>query len=208
MNDWYTWVFSGCGIVIVSGVYTYLKSNKKFRRILFLDRNQVDKEIGTVSERFDNAKECVYISGNDCAFVAVSESARIEKLLKRNVRVKVMLVDPDSAAPGMLPKIDPRFPTEAAFKESARNTILCLRELKKRYPNLFEYRLLPILPALGFFITDLNSDKSILKIEIYTAKEWTPIDSRPHLVIKRKEKQWKNYFINQWENYWSLAKEE
>jgi hypothetical protein len=208
MNEWYTWVFSGCGVAAFSGLLSYWSTKEKFRRILFLDRNKVDKELGTVSERFDKANESVFISGNDCAFVAVAESPKIEKLLRRNVRVKIMVVDPDSPTPEMLAKIDPRFPTKSVFTESMINTISGLRQLKKKFPDLFEYRLLPILPALGFFITDPHGKEGIVKIEIYTAKEWKPIDSRPHLIIKRKEKLWRNYFLDQWENYWSIAKEE
>ena len=208
MNEWYTWMFSGFGVAGLSWLLSYLRAKSKFRRILFLDRNQVDKELGTVSERFDNANESVFISGNDCAFVAVSESPRIEKLLGRNIRVKILVVDPDSTAPHMLAKIDPRFSTEKAFKESMITVKSGLREIKNKYPEHFEYRFLPILPALGFFIIDPYSEKGIVKIELYTAKEWKPIDSRPHLIIKKKERQWRNYFLNQWDNYWAMAKEE
>jgi hypothetical protein len=108
----------------------------------------------------------------------------------------------------MLEKIDPRFPTAQSFRESMRNTLQCLRMFKSNYPDLFDYRLLPILPALGFFIVDPHSKEGIVKIELYTAKEWKPISSRPHLVIKRKEKQWRNYFLDQWENYWTLGRQE
>jgi hypothetical protein len=189
-------------------VFSYFWAKERFRRILFLDRNHVDKELGTVSERFDNANESVYISGNDCAFVAVAESPKIERLLLRRVRVKIIVVDPDSAAPDMLAKIDPRFHTANAFRESMVTVKSGLRELKRKYPEHFEYKMLPILPALGFFIIDPHSEKGIVKIELYTAKEWKPIHSRPHLVIKRKERLWRNYFLDQWENYWNIAKED
>jgi hypothetical protein len=208
MNELFSVLFGGAGVAVVSWLISYFWTRARFRRILFLDRASVDKELGGVEERFDNAREEVWISGNDCAFVAVAESPKVEKLLDRKVRVKILVVDPDSAAPAMLAKIDPRFPTEAAFKESMATVKSGLRELKRKYPQHFEYRLLPILPAMGFFIIDPHSEEGIVKFEIYTAKDWKPIDSRPHLIIKRKEKLWRNYFLDQWKNYWELGNED
>lgn len=77
---------------------------------------------------------------------------------------------------------------------------------RKQYPNLFEYRLLPILPALGSFITDQEGNRGTVKVEIYTAKQWRPIDSRPHFVLSSLTPEWRAYFVNQWENYWNLAR--
>lgn len=173
-------------------------------RSQIMGRSQIDHELGEVEERFRKAKREVCISGNDCAFVAVAEAPKVERLLSRGIYVKVLVVDPDSPATSMLPMIDPRFPTEAAFKQSMSTVLFGLREFKRRFPDHFEYRLLPILPAFGFFIIDPESADGLVKIEIYTAKDWGELDTRPHLQLRQKK--WRDYFLNQWANYWALGK--
>lgn len=208
MTDWYSILFSGAGTAATTWAISYFWARARFQRIRFMDRTQVDQELGEVERRFDKAEQEVRISGNDCAFVAQAESPKIEKLLSRRVRVRLLMVDPNSSVPEMLSKIDPRFPTPEAFVNSMKSVLNVLRDIKARYPNHFDYRLLPILPAQGFFIVDPTSESGFLKVEIYTAKDWRPIDSRPHLYIQKKEKRWRSYFIHQWDNYWSIANED
>lgn len=206
MKEWYTWVFSGVGVAVASALLTFIRTKAKyFTGIRFLDRSQVDRELGTLQQRFEKVTSTVWISGNDCKYVAESASGLIDTLLRRGVRVKLLAVDPDSNAPDMLAKIDPRFETATQFRNSMIEVRRRLDNWKEQYPTQFEYRLLPILPALGFFITDASSRDGIVKIEIYTAKPWRPIDSRPHMVVSQRAKKWREYYVHQWENYWAMA---
>jgi hypothetical protein len=206
---WYQWVFSGIGITTITVLIILIRkllSQPSFIGIRILDRNQVDRALGTVQERLRKANQDVWMSGNDCKFVAESLSGEITATLNRGIRIKILCVDPESSAIQMLARIDPRFPTPESFVNSMKSVENVLKDLSKQYPNLFEYRFLPILPALGFFITDPTDKKGIVKVEIYTTKEWKPIKSRPHFILSSISDQWRQYFISQWENYWGLAR--
>jgi hypothetical protein len=74
---------------------------------------------------------------------------------------------------------------------------------KQKHPQNFDFRLLTILPAFGFFITDAGTEQQTVKIEIYTAKPHRMESERPNLIIK--DNNWQNYFIQQWNNYWNLG---
>ncbi|MCB1824751.1 MAG: hypothetical protein KDJ54_09350 [Candidatus Competibacteraceae bacterium] len=208
MSNWYEWVFSGIGVVLVTAAFTFIRTKAKyFTGIRFLDRNEIDRELGTLQQRFEKAKTSVFISGNDLKFVAESSSSLIDSLLNRKIKVKLLATNPGTTAAEMLEKIDPRFNSSGQFQASMEEVQKRLEKWKKDYPSFFEYRLLPFLPALGFFITDPNSPNGIVKIEIYTAKEFGPINSRPHIVLHKSSRQWREYFIKQSENYWDLADE-
>ena len=206
---WYQWVFGGIGVAAIAwgvAVTKQLRAQGVMLGCKLLDRNQVDRAIGKVHQRIRNANQSIWFSGNDCKLVAESCLGDIDAALKRSVRVKVLCVDPQSEAVAMLPVIDPRFPTANSFRSSMTLVTEVLSDFAQRYPDLFEYRFLPILPAQGFFITDPTDKKGIVKVEIYTAKEWSPLGSRPHLVFSSRSGRWRQYFVNQWENYWALGR--
>lgn len=172
----------------------------------FLSRSQVDSRIGSLEERLENAKASVAISGNDCKFVVEASSHAIDSLLNRGVRLRLLLVDPESQVPEMLAKFDPRFETPEQVRTSLVEVTARLRLWQERFPTLFEYRFLPIVPALGFFIVDPDTWRGCVKIEVYTAKPWKPIATRPHLILSRLNPIWRTYFLAQWENYWGIAR--
>jgi TIR domain len=173
-------------------------------QLRILSRTQVDAALGAVEERFASAREEVCISGNDCKFVAESLSPVVEKALERGLRVRFLCVDPESPAAEMLPMIDPRFPTADTFRESVRGVEAVLRRMGRSFPTL-ELRYLPILPAIGFFLVDPKLPSGSAKIELYLAKPFQPIESRPHLIIGAAMHEWRLYFAQQWENYWALG---
>ena len=175
--------------------------------IQIVTRDEVDKTVGTVHERLRKARYSVWISGNDNKYIVESAFPWIEDALRREVFVKILSVDPLSSVPEMLAKIDPRFPTPEAFRASMLSVDQILWYLRKNYPHHFEFRYLPILPAMGFFIVDATSPTGLVKVEIYTAKPFVPLGSRPHLLLSDSEVKWKEFFITQWENYWRLARE-
>jgi hypothetical protein len=175
-------------------------------RPLMLDRSSLDHEIGSMETRIDNARETLCISGNDNKFAAESLSAYINLALERGVKIKLLFVDPDSAAADMLPQIDPRFPTAQSFRDSVKSVMGALNTMRQN-KNL-EIRFLPILPAMGFFITDPETSWSTVKVEIYTAKPWGEgkLNTRPHIILNENMGDWKKYFLDQWTNYWNLAR--
>ena len=190
----------GLGLLGALGVQEW------FLGLRFLDRGQVDSRLGTLEERLAKVKSSVWISGNDCKFVVEASSAALDGALARGVRLKLLLVDPDGDAPEMLAQVDPRFPTSQHFRDSMYEVLTRLEEWRERYPTLFEYRLLSVLPAMGFFIMDHESGGGTVKVEIYSAKPWRPISSRPHFVLSRLSGAWRSYFLAQWENYWGMAR--
>lgn len=206
MEDWYKWVFSGIGVAIATAFITFIKTKAKyFTGIRFLDRSELDHEIGTVEERLANVTSSVCISGNDCKYTAETCSAHIDSLLRRGVSVKFIATNPTTAVSEMLAISDPRFHTPEQFKASMTEVIKRFKAWKAQYPDYFDYHLLPILPSLGFFITDANSSDGLVKIEIYTSKDYKPVNSRPHMIISKRAKKWREYFLQQWENYWAMG---
>lgn len=152
-----------------------------------------------------NIKKELRVSGNDCKFVVDSKAGDIEALLKKGVKVKVICVDPESEAPSMLGLIDPRFNNAGDFKESMKGVERILKNFKNSYPHLFDYRLLPVLPAFGLFITDSEDPRGVVRVEIYASKPWEPTKLRPRLLFSPSSKTGRSYFLNQWNNYWDLG---
>jgi hypothetical protein len=178
------------------------KMDNRVDGFIFIERQDVDKIIGSIEERFANAKHEILISGNDNKYIAESCSALVDEALSRGVRVKILCTDPNSEAASMLPIIDPRYENAEDFKISMTPVIRELNKKKEKYPNLFEYRLLQFMPAISFFIVDPLLPSGIVKSEIYTAK---PYNSRPHFILPIDSK-WRLFFVNQWNNYWNSAK--
>ena len=104
----------------------------------------------------------------------------------------------------MLALIDPRFEGDN-FKTEISGVTEQAFKWHKEYPQ-FEYKLLPILPAAGYFISDPNLSSKSVKVELYAARPWKPIDTRPHLIINDSFPEWRDYFIQQFVNYWNLSK--
>lgn len=178
-----------------------------FTGLRLIDREAVDRKLGSFQRRLEKAESLVCISGNDCKFVVESSSAAIDDLLNRGLRLKLLLTDPDTGASEMLARIDPRFTTADQFRESMTEVLRRLELWREKWPTQFEYRLLPVLPALGFFITDPHTGHGTVKIELYTAKQFKPINSRPHIILGRGTGKWRPYFVHQWENYWSIGRD-
>lgn len=172
---------------------------------LLLARDELGDRIGSVLDRLAKATSHVMFSGTDCKTMLEAHSGQLEEVLKRGVRVSAICVDPESAAAAMLPSIDPRFPNEAAFRDSMASVLKVLRRLRLSYGELFSYRLLPILPAIAFFISDPGLATESIKVEICTPRPWSPIPSRPHLILGDALREWRVYFLAQWENYWNLS---
>lgn len=170
-----------------------------------LERAEVDRAVGTVEERLRRATEAVWISGIDNMFVTRALSGFVEKALARGIAVRILCVDPESPAADMIPLVDPRFGDKAFFVREVCSVESVLRGWKERYPH-FEYRFLPILPAVGYFITDPGAATETVKLEIYTAKPWGPMDTRPHLALGLEMAEWRQYFVEQFRNYWALSR--
>ena len=193
--------------IVALGFLGSLGVQEYFLGLRFLDRAQVDARLGTMESRLDAAKSVVYISGVDGKFLVETCSASVDSLLARGVRLHILLLEPTPALSLMCSLVYPRFNTETHLQSSMVEILTRLKELKTRHPKHFEYRLLPFLPALGFFIADPDSFGGTVKIELYTAKQYKPIDSRPHLVLSVLNRKWRQYFLTQWQNYWAAARE-
>jgi hypothetical protein len=128
----------------------------------------------------------------------------IIEALERKIGIKLLSTDPNSPAADMLSIIDHRF-DGSKFKDVVDKATAIAHGWASKYPH-FEYKLLPILPAAGYFITDPGLESKTVKVEIYTAQPWDPLDSRPHFIIDESMPEWRDYFIQQFKNYWSFSK--
>jgi hypothetical protein len=169
-------------------------------------RSQLGRAVGTLEERLRNASNEIWISGNDNNLVTESLGATVlNDVLRQNKRLRLLSVDPESPASAMLALIDPRF-EGGKFPTEMEKTRTVAREWLNLFPDTFEYRELPILPALGFVITDPGFPLQTVKVEIYAAKEWLPLRSRPHLIFPCDMPEWQEFFIQQFNNYWDLSR--
>lgn len=173
---------------------------------LLLTRAELNKVLGAVEQRIAQAQQEIWISGNDNMLVAKSLSGFVLRALGRGVRVRLLSVDPESPAAEMLPLIDPRFPSSAFFRSEVKSVEEAARGWRATRHKI-EFRFLPILPAAGYFITDPGLPSQIVKLELYVAQPWGPLDSRPHLVITEAMSDWRDYFVRQFENYWNISRD-
>jgi hypothetical protein len=169
-------------------------------------RSQLGRAVGTLEERLRNASHEIWISGNDNNLVTESLGATVlNDVLRQKKLLRLLSVDPDSPASAMLALIDPRF-EGGKFPAEMEKTRGVVREWLDMFPGQFEYRELPILPAQGFVITDPGTSSQTVKVEIYAAKEWLPLRSRPHLIFPSDMPEWQLFFIQQFKNYWELSR--
>lgn len=169
-----------------------------------LARSEVDPAVGTVEARIAAAKRKLCISGNDCKFVAESLSPHIQRAVECGKDVHILCVDPESPAAEMLPLIDSRFPDAPAFRasvDSVRSTLAGISKLGKG----LQLRFLPILPAVGFFLTDPGDDQGVVKVELYVSSKPNMSVHRPHIILSQHHAGWREYFIQQWDLYWALG---
>jgi hypothetical protein len=194
-------------------IESILKSNEYGKGIVsILKRDEVDNLIGDVPTRISKTKKELCVSANDGVYFLVSQSNIVETYLKNGHILNLLLDDPEvSSINEMLQKFDGRFPREDSFKISMAAILPQLDEWKKKYPGKFNCRLLPILPSIGFFITDPESESSTVKTELYVYNREQvgpiteyPVGTRPNLVIN--DYNWKRYFIDLWGKYWELGR--
>jgi Ni,Fe-hydrogenase maturation factor len=175
-----------------------------YESLQLLTRDESSARLGSLNQRIANAQKELCFSGNDCKAVVETASPHVEEALKeRGVHIKILCVNPaNRALTKMLSMIDPRFATAQQFEESMVSVAARLEDFRTRHPELFQYKYLDFLPALGFFISDPEND-GILKVETYTAKPFVP-NTRPHMVVRPNSK-WRPYYLQCWQNYWNAA---
>lgn len=183
----------------------WVRSDESGDPAVLLDFQQVTATFGVIEKWYDCAKEEVRIGGNDCKTAVEAKARSVQAMLDRNVKVKVLCVNPDSPAANMLPMIDPRFPTAGRHRSSMNSVREVMEDFQTEYPSLFEYRYLPILPAYGLLITDPGRPTGFMKVELYASQPWKPVGSRPNIIVPARDPSWRNFFLQQWENYWKLA---
>jgi hypothetical protein len=168
-------------------------------------RKELDPAIGTIDERLHSGVNEVWISGLDNSYAVHALSRPLLGLLKRGGRLKLLSTDTKRETADMLDIIDPCEEANS-FVRRVDSVTNAVQKWHKTYPDSFEYRLLPFLPALGFFITDPRLPSQTVKIEVYAARPWEPLDTRPHFVITEETPDWREYFIRQFENYWNFSR--
>lgn len=183
-----------------------LEKQTKADATVFYTRDELDPVFGSFRSRIAAANHELIITGNDCLTVVQGGEPSIRRALetREGLSVKVMCAAP--GAPGlldMITKIDPRFPSAKDFKMSIDTLRSLVESYENRFGDRFALKLLPILPALGFFLVDPDHGGTV-KVEIYTPQPW-PNESRPHFSADA-DARWRAYFISMFRNYWELAR--
>lgn len=170
-----------------------------------VDRTQVYSVAGTLENRLRSAQEEVRISGFDCKYVIRDHREVIEAALSRGVKFKLMMVDPNTEAVNLLPKVDEHYLSDSQLRASIDKNQPLLSEWRHTYKDLFEYRFLQVLPVVGMFISDPDQE-GVMKIELYTHEQHQGDVSRPHLIISPVISSWRRYFLKQWDLYWRSSR--
>lgn len=194
----------------IGALAAYIVGKKKkpdrVPQISMVTLNQARDKVGSIEVRIDQAKDEIRFSGLDCKYVAESNSGRIENALKRNVKVKIICVDPEGPSAQLVPKIDPRIHDTDHFVKSVNSVIETLSKIKNKYPDNFEYRLVPVIPPLSMFIIDPNRKEGLIKFEVYPVPPYGPPDSRPHFILSKDNLIWRSYMLRQWDNLWETGR--
>lgn len=188
----------------VVGVITEVAVLRTLVRLV--GRDELNSVIGGLEDRLSSTRELLMVSGNDCKAIVESKFGFLVKALDRGVKIKIMCVDPQSPlAVETLTKIDPRFDDVTDFTLSMEAVERVLTKTRAAYPDLFEFRYMPIAPSVGLYISDPGLPTALMKVELYTPKPWNPVATRPHIVLKQ-DSAWREYFLSTWENYWNMSR--
>lgn len=180
----------------------YLRGSQT-RGSSLITRDEVDPIVGSLEQRINAAKTEIRISGSDCKSATESLSGHLARALDRGVKLKVMCLDPRIADNVAL--VDDRFKTAESFVNSVASVESAMRDIGQNNP-LFEMRYSPILTSVGFFISDPGTPTGTFKIELHSIKPYKPVHTRPHMLLDETSGMWVEYFTEQWESYWNLAR--
>ncbi|MBI4320452.1 MAG: hypothetical protein HY675_18335 [Chloroflexi bacterium] len=178
------------------------------------EREALDAVIGTMGERFRSVKHELRISGMDVHRIIGDEALVVRQLLSRECSLKVMFVNPkrDDAVNAALMIESTRWgrrgqvedsQRKRTFRDSLDRTKSMLDTLKSRYPDHVDYRMMPFCPPVGFFISDPEEEKGIVKFEVYIAKP--PEISAPHIVFPPAFTGWRRFVCSLWDSQWVMS---
>ena len=139
----------------------------------------------------DKAKELMLI-GVDLNTVLKSNYARLERKLANGASVKVMLVNPDSAACEMAAMLHYEPMTADEKRNSIFRSLRLLEQLKQKPRGRLEIRTARYLPAIGAIITDLNTHDGAIYLWHYAFK--APDTSRLKLILHHQDGLWYENF--------------
>lgn len=174
-----------------------------------LRRDEADRLVEDLRVRLGKVERSVWISAHDCVGIVLSSGSDVERALMRGVSLRVLCTDPSSPAAPMTCLMD-RYADVGELAGRVDRVERVLSGWRGRFGSRVEFRLLPFLPAGAFFIAD--APDGLVKFEVYlphSSGDMLPsqgIPRRPHVVVPREEVYWREYFLWQWERYWSLAR--
>ncbi len=173
---------------------------------LLVDRQHVHGVVGSIANRLASARSEVRISGFDCKFVVLEQTAAIEAALTRGVRIKILCLDPESSSVvELLQKVPSHSPSVDDLRRAVAYKHPLFYKWRTTFSDLFEVRFLHVLPVVGMFIADPAND-GVIKVELYTHEQRHGDISRPHLIIPSSIGSWRNYLLRQWELYWNSSR--
>lgn len=132
-----------------------------------------------------------------------SYSGAIQNILYKGGKVNFVLCNPESAAIEMASKVEFSGLNKTLTKQEHWAAIGRFGSLSKdsKYQNGLNIKLIDFLPAFTIYGFDLNSSEAKLFVWITAFKE--PSDKRPGFMLSSQDGYWFNFFVAQFEHFWS-----
>lgn len=170
--------------------------NRQEAKELFLDDYP-----NTVTQDIENAKE-LWLSGYTLTRTFLNMGNMLEEKLRRNEKVKVLLLDPDSdgikyANNGLYFSM-----TIEQFRSRILTSLGTLSQLYRKYPKYLEIRLTSHPLPFGTYSMNINMPSGIMYIEIYKYKSKT---IEPHFVLRKRDGKWFELYHDQLLAFWQEA---
>lgn len=149
----------------------------------------------------DKAKELMII-GVDLNAVLKSNYARLERKLSNGESIKVLLVNPESAACEMAAMLHYEPMTPEDKRNSIFRSLKLLEQLRQKRSGRLEIRTSRYLPAIGAIVTDLKTPDGAIYLWHYAFK--APDMSRLKLILRHRDGFWYENFREEiiaiWDN--------
>jgi hypothetical protein len=174
-----------------------LKKSSETTETLFLEEFSSEQQ----TSDFDNASE-LWLVGIALTQTMRKQHSRIERLLKKGTKIKVLLVHPKGPALKIAVARSYRHTTEKQTRNEILDTITTLCDLRRVAPKNLEIRTIENPLGHAIFAINPTTASGVLYIAHFTFK--MPGTSRPKYVLRAKDSKWYDFYRDElctlWEN--------
>ena len=158
----------------------------------------------TLKEHLSSASE-LWLIGMNLGRTITNNYSLLLKKLRQGSKVKILIIEPNSAASSIAASRTYRPLTEDGHNHLITSTLSSLCELKQVAPYYLEVRTLNYLFPFGCFAVNLKSSQGVIYLEHYPFK--SKRGDIPKLLLYPNDKSWYELYENQIVTLWEAATE-